>query len=142
MTIKVNTAKLSIGTAAAAHLTDTYKVIDGLNEMGAISGERKTSQVANINTGELITYETSYDPGSMECKFIYLAGDVGQAALEAAHASGGEFNFLYTLSNNTKIYWRGFISRCALAGGGEEDTEMLDVTITRVKGIPVKVPAA
>lgn len=142
MAIKINTAKLSIGTTATAHLTDTYKIVGGLNEMGAISGERKTSQVANINNGELETYETTYDPGSMECKFIYMPGDVGQAALEAQHASGGDCNFCYTMSNNAKVYFRAFVSRYAPAGGGEDDVEMFDCTLTRVKGVPILVPAA
>ena len=147
MTVKIAGAKLAIGTTTAASTkaafeADTFVVIGHMVSSGEISGERQTSQVANINDGELEMYETVYHPGSIEYSFAYIADDEGQADLEAAYHAGGAHNFRYSLSNGDAVYFRAFVSKCNLSGGGEEDVEKLVVTLTRVKGVPVMARAA
>lgn len=145
MAIPNRGSTLSIGsvvTAAqneAAFAADTFQVIGGLNELGEISGERGVGNVANLNSGELEIFPTSYDPGTIEGTFISDPSDTGQATLETVAAGEDSYNFVYELSSGHKVYFTGFVTKANITGGDHESSAMLTVGIARRFGRPITV---
>lgn len=124
----------------AAYEAEAYTLIGGLSELAEISGERGVGNVANLTSGELEIFPTTYDPGTMEITFIADPSDSGQAALEAAYATDGAvYPFQVQFADQTdSTFFSAFVTKANETGGDSDSAVMLTVGLARMYGVPIK----
>ena len=138
--VHIGTTK-AIAAVPADFASDVFKEIKGLVEVGELGGTYETGQVDRIDTGVREKYKSVKELGELELSFVYLSGDAGQAAAEAAYAANAPYNFKLVLSTGDTFYFRALVMSTRIATGTASDTVRMIVTLARTDMDPVKVAA-
>ena len=142
-------SKLYIGGVLATKATDfvaadftsqTWVLIDGWTQMGAIGDAAQTITTSLINRGRDVKQKGTRNAGSMQNVFASIAGDAGQAALLAAEKTSSNYAFKLEFDDaatspaspaptpTTKLFV-GLVTSAQEAGGAANTVRNLNSTI-------------
>lgn len=112
----------------------TYVEVDGWTQAGAFGDTAEVITTQLINRGRDVKQKGTRNAGSMECRFAWLPGGAGQAAVIAAEAAASNYAIKIEgpdTGGTTPTVWEflGLVTSAQKQGGGANTVLELSVNV-------------
>ncbi|WP_342640936.1 hypothetical protein [Rhodoligotrophos ferricapiens] len=141
--------KISIGTTAVAHATDTYTEIGEVTNLGEFGRTYQEITHEPLASRDVRKHKGTRNDGSLVIQLARDINDAGQEAVEAALDSDFDYNFKIELNDkpeedgtNTLIYIKAKVMAFTDNIGGPNQVVGGTITLGIKTGSKVIVPAA